>query len=86
MLAQARTAVVSGHESQYGSPMFEIPENLEPFVNLVFLVVTGLIAWHGIRYRDADGKNDFVHLLFGCIAAVYFVLVLFQDVLGVVRF
>ena len=55
-------------------------------VNLVFLVVTGVIALHGIRYRDADGRTDFVRLLFGCIAAVFFFMVLFQDVLGVVSF
>jgi hypothetical protein len=66
--------------------MFDVPANYAPFVNMVFLVVTGLIAWHGIRYRDAEGNTDFVRLLFGCIAAVYFFVVLFQDVLGVVRF
>ncbi|MGF1640521.1 MAG: hypothetical protein ACFCUO_06190 [Rhodospirillales bacterium] len=66
--------------------MFDFAGDLEPVVNLVFLVVTAAIAWHGIRYRDAEGNTDFVRLLFGCIAAVYFFLVLFQDVLGVVQF
>jgi hypothetical protein len=66
--------------------MFEFAGSLEPLVNLLFLAVTGFIAWHGIRYRDAEGDSDFVHLLFGCIAAVFFFLVLFQDVLGVARF
>lgn len=56
------------------------------FINMVFLVVTAFIAWHGLRYRTPDGRQDFVRLLFGCIAAVFFFLVLFQDVLGVVRF
>ena len=50
------------------------------------MIVTGAIAWHGIRYRDEDGKPTFLHLLFGSIAAVYFVLVLFEDVLGIVDF
>ena len=36
--------------------------------------------------QDEDGKQDFVRLLFGSIAAVFFFLVLFQDVLGVVSF
>ncbi len=54
-------------------------------VDLLFLVVTGAIAWHGLRFRDASGRPVGVHLLFGCIAAVYFCIVLFQDVLGVVR-
>ena len=63
-----------------------LPAELEPIVNIVFLAVTGFIALHGIRYRDEDGKQDFVRLLFGSIAAVFFFLVLFQDVLGVVNF
>ena len=66
--------------------MFGFAGSLEPLVNLLFLAVTGFIAWHGIRYRDAEGDSDFVHLLFGCIAAVFFFLVLFQDVLGIARF
>jgi hypothetical protein len=66
--------------------MPEPPASLEPLINLIFLAVTGAIAWRGIRFRDADGNADFVHLLFGCIAATFFLKVLFQDVLGVVRF
>lgn len=66
--------------------MFEFAGELEPFINIVFLIVTAAIAWHGIRYRDAEGNTDFVRLLFGCIAATYFFLVLFQDVLGIVDF
>lgn len=66
--------------------MFGFTGSLEPLVNLLFLAVTGFIAWHGIRHRDAEGDSDFVHLLFGCIAAVFFFLVLFQDVLGIARF
>ncbi len=57
----------------------------DTLVNLLFLVGTAAVAWHGIRYRDADGTPTFGHLLFGCIAAVYFCIVLFQDMLGVIR-
>ena len=67
--------------------MFDfIPQEYETLVNYVFLLVTALIAKHGITYRKADGERDFVRLLFGCIAATYFVLVLFKDVLGLVSF
>lgn len=69
-----------------GAGMFGFAGDYEPAVNAIFLMVTALIAWHGLRYRDAEGNTDTVRLLFGCIAAVFFVLVLFQDVLGVVRF
>lgn len=66
--------------------MFSQAGSLEPLVNLVFLIATGFIAVHGIRYRDKKGRTDFVRLLFGCIAAVFFFLVLFQDVLGLIQF
>lgn len=64
----------------------DIPPAWEMPVNIVFLAVTGFIAVHGVRARNPDGSHDYVHLLFGCIAAVFFFLVLFQDVLGVARF
>ncbi len=66
--------------------MFDFAGEFEPFVNMVFLGVTGFIAIKGIQTRNSDGKADFVHLLFGCIAAVFFFLVLFQDILGILKF
>ena len=66
--------------------MWEVSPELRTLLNIIFLVITGAIAYHGIRYRDEEGNTDFVRLLFGCIAATFFFLVLFQDVLGVVRF
>jgi len=66
--------------------MFEFAGGLEPYINFLFLAATGFIAWHGIRFRDKEGNTDSVRLLFGCIAAVFFALVLFQDVLGLVKF
>lgn len=58
----------------------------EALVNWLFLAVTGAVAWHAIRFRDKDGNPDFVRLLFGCIAAMFFLKVLLEDVLGVARF
>ena len=67
--------------------MFDfVPPEYEKLVNIIFLITTALIAKHGITYRKDDGEKDFVRLLFGCIAAVYFVLVLFKDVLGLISF
>ena len=63
-----------------------IPEEYEKIVNIIFLIVTALIAKHGITFRKDDGERDFVRLLFGCIAATYFFLVLFKDVLGLISF
>lgn len=63
-----------------------IPPEYENTINWIFLIVTGAIAWNGIRYRDADGNTDFVRLLFGSIAAVFFFMVLMQDVLEVTTF
>tara|TARA_B110000438_G_C15626486_1_gene568953 strand:+ start:176 stop:391 length:216 start_codon:yes stop_codon:yes gene_type:complete len=63
--------------------MFDfIPQEYEKIVNIIFLIVTALIAHHALTYRSADGKKDFVRLFFGSIAAVYFILVLFKNVLG----
>jgi len=64
----------------------DIPAQWATTVNILFLAATGFIAVHGLRARNPDGNADFVHLLFGCIAAVFFFLVLFQDVLGIVKF
>lgn len=50
-------------------------------MNLVFLIVTGAIAYHGLTYRDEDGNSDTVRLLFGCIALLFFFRVLFVDVM-----
>ena len=66
--------------------MFEFAGAYEGAFNWIFLAVTAVIAWRGVRARNPDGSTDFVHLLFGCIAGVFFMLVLFQDVLGVVHF
>ena len=66
--------------------MFEFAGEYETAVNWIFLAVTAVVAWNGLRKRNPDGQQDFVHLLFGCIAAVFFFLVLFQDVLGIVTF
>ena len=63
-----------------------IPPEYDKLVNIIFLVVTALIAKHGITYRNEDGERDFVRLLFGFIAATYFFLVLFSHVLGLVSF
>jgi len=53
------------------------------WVNAVFLIVTGAIAYHGLTFRDEEGERDTVRLLFGCIALLFFFRVLFLDVLGV---
>ena len=67
--------------------MFDfIPQEYEKLVNIIFLVITALIAHHGITYKKEGGEKDFVRLLFACIAAVYFFLVLFKDVLGLISF
>jgi len=66
--------------------MFEFAGEWEKPINYLFLLVTAAIAIHAIRHREKDGRTDFVRLLFGSIAATFFFLVLFQDVLGLVDF
>jgi hypothetical protein len=56
----------------------------ETLMNLVFLIVTGAVAWHGLTYRDENGDSDTVRLLFGCVALLFFFRVLFVDVFELV--
>ena len=55
-------------------------ENLK---NIIFLAITGFVAYHGLTYRDKEGESDFVRLLFGCIAFLFFLRVFIVDVLGI---
>ena len=66
--------------------MIDVPQEFECLVNIIFLIVTAFIAYHGLTYRNKNGESNWVHLLFGCIAAVYFFLVLFQVVFKVISF
>ena len=67
--------------------MFEFAGAFEPAFNWIFLGVTGYIAIHAIQSRTKEeGGGDYVRLLFGCIAAVFFFLVLIQDILEIARF
>ncbi len=50
----------------------------------LFVAVTGLIAWHGIRYRDENGEREWGHLLFGAIALLFCLRVLLVDILHIV--
>jgi hypothetical protein len=50
-------------------------------LNAIFLIVTAAVAFHGLTFRDANGESDFVRLLFGAIALLFFFRVLLVDVL-----
>jgi|TARA_B110000438_G_C15373389_1_gene461555 hypothetical protein len=64
--------------------MFDfIPQEYERLVNIIFLITTALIAHHALTYRNEEGKKDIVRIFFGCIAAVYFFLVLVKNILGI---
>jgi len=64
--------------------MFDfIPQEYEKLVNIIFLVITALIAHHALTYKNDEGKKDFVRLFFGSIAAVYFILFFIKNVLDI---
>ncbi len=52
-------------------------------IDFIFVGVTGFIAYHGLTYRDEEGNTEWVHILFGCIALIFMLRVLFVDILGV---
>ena len=35
------------------------------WTDFAFVLITGIIAYHGISYRDVEGERELVHLLFG---------------------
>ncbi len=49
----------------------------------LFLLVTGVVAYHALTYHNEDGENDIGHLLFGSIALLFFLRVLFVDILKI---
>ncbi len=51
-------------------------------MDLIFVLVTALIAWHGLKFKDKEGNKDFVRLLFGAISLLFCLRVLFFDILG----
>ena len=51
-------------------------------LNIIFLIITGVVAYHGLTWRDEEGESDFVRLLFGAIALLFFFRVLLVDVLN----
>lgn len=57
---------------------------MEPLFDWLFVIVTGVIAWHGLTHRTADGSRDWVRMLFGCIALIFCLRVLFVDILDLV--
>ena len=57
---------------------------MEELTNWIFILATGLISWHGITYRSEEGEKDFVRLLFGCIALIFFLRVLFVDIFKII--
>ena len=56
----------------------------ESLVNIIFVVVTAAVAYHGLTFRDENGESDTVRLLFGAIALLFCLRVLFVDILGLI--
>jgi len=59
-------------------------EEPHPLVDYIFVLVTAAVAYHGLTYRDAEGERETVHLLFGAIALLFCLRVLFVDILKLV--
>jgi len=56
----------------------------EDLINWIFVIVTAIIAFHGLTYRNKDGDKDFVRLLFGCISLLFFLRVLLVDIIKII--
>lgn len=53
-------------------------------LDVVFVLVTGFIAYHGLTYRDEEGESEIGHLLFGAIALLFCLRTLLVDILKIV--
>ena len=65
--------------------VFTCPTLREPddvLLDWIFLLITGVIAYHALTHRNDDGENDFGHMLFGAISLLFFMRVLLVDLLG----
>lgn len=51
-------------------------------MDIFFVIVTALVAWHGLTFKDKNGKKDFVRLLFGSISLLFCIRVLITDILN----
>ena len=51
-------------------------------MDIFFVIITAFIAWHGLTFKDKNGKKDFVRLLFGSISLLFCIRVLITDILG----
>ncbi len=58
-----------------------VDSNNDLFISWIFVVVTALIAIHGLTFRDRNGDRPWVHLLFGSIALIFCIRVLLTDIL-----
>ena len=50
----------------------------------IFVIVTAAVAYHGLTHINEDGDNDIGHLLFGSIALLFSLRVLFVDILNLI--
>ena len=49
-------------------------------LDILFVIITGAIAYHGLTYRDKDGELEWGHLVFGSIALLFCIRVLLVDI------
>jgi hypothetical protein len=53
-------------------------------LDLLFVIVTGAVAYHGLTYRDENGELEWGHLIFGSIALLFCIRVLLVDILELI--
>ena len=51
-------------------------------MNILFVLITAFIAWHGLTFRDKQWNKDIVKLLFGAISFFFVLRVLFTEVIN----
>lgn len=59
-------------------------EDPNPILDIIFLIGTGAVAWHALTKKDDEGGPHWVRMLFGSIALLFFMRVLFVDLLKLI--
>jgi len=53
-------------------------------LDIIFVIATAAVAYHGLTYRDDNGEMEWGHLVFGSIALLFCIRVLLVDVFQLV--
>ena len=58
--------------------------SIDDVLDGLFVLITAIVAYHGLTFRDEAGALETGHLLFGAIALIFCLRVLLVDILHLI--